>query len=751
VTPSPRTSLRRRLATGLVCLACLGVAVQFAIFGRIAAGMRQDVAERDLELAKALAGEVANALAQPEHALGVLAGMLDRGLSGAELSAALEHLRLFTKVMDAVQVLDLSGRVTAVSPASPGQIGLDFSNQPFFREARARAGPVFTDSFLSSQTSRAAASISMGFSGGVAAMQLRVEEISRLTMVLPPPNGGFIAILDSRGVVIGHTDPGKARARESLLGLESVKRGLAGQTSSLVESLGGVEGVASVSPAGSSGWLVVVFEPSSHAYAAVRDLYQHTLAGVGVVAVFSVLALLIFRQQVLKPIGELAGRTKAVSGGDYDGAVDPIFKEFEELAGGFTSMAQAIKTREEALRGGRRRLLALVDAMPSFLASTGPDGLIDLWNAEAEKLTRVKAGTARGQHFEDAVPQLTPVLPALHQAQVMGIAVKWEQLRAGFGEDERILDVLVYPLGDGGVVVRIDDVTDRCRMEEVMVHSEKMMTVGGLAAGMAHEINNPLGGIVMSAQNLERRLSPAVPGNQKAAAEAGVDLAAVHAYLQKRGVLEQVANIRELGSRAAKIISHMLGFARRSHSGFLPVAIEEVIERALELTANDYELKKALDFRKVAVHRDLDPELPTIPANRNQIEQVLLNLFKNAGQAMAETAAKRAPELWIRAWRAPDELVVEVRDNGPGMEDKVRERIFEPFFTTKEVGQGTGLGLSVSYYIVTTMHKGSIVARSAPGQGTAFIVSLPLKREDIVCQDEEGKGLVCRDTEPEDA
>ncbi|HLP41431.1 MAG TPA: ATP-binding protein, partial [Fibrobacteria bacterium] len=404
----------------------------------------------------------------------------------------------------------------------------------------------------------------------------------------------------------------------------------------------------------------------------------------------------------------------------------------------------------------RRRLSSVVEAMPSFLAATDGEGCVELWNVEAEKLTGVKAQEALGRPLEEAVAPLVMVLPALEQSAILGLPVKWEKLTLDFGFGRRIVDVLVYPLrhgrageegAEGGAVLRIDDVTDRIRMEEVMVHTEKMMTVGGLAAGMAHEINNPLGGIIMSAQNMARRLSPDLPANQRAAEAAGIDLKAMSVYLEARGIFEQVEAIRELGARAGKIVSNMLGFSRRSHSGYIPVKIDELVDRALELAANDYELKKRLDFKTVAVERVYDPDLAEIPVNRSQIEQVLLNLFKNAAQAMSETAATRTPKLLITTRCEGDDAVLEVRDNGPGIPEEVRERIFEPFFTTKEVGQGTGLGLSVSYYIVTTMHKGSIRVDSTPGEGAVFTVMLPLRRHPV----QDGSHHICPGSSPEQA
>jgi PAS domain S-box-containing protein len=608
---------------------------------------------------------------------------------------------------------------------------MDFSSQPFFLRALGSHGIVYSESFIAVQSSAASAAISARVPGGVAVIQLRAGELSELAMVLPHTDGGFTAVVDDKGVVIGHCHPEIALQRVSLMNLESVRRGMEGFEGTLPDVFNGVSGIASISPVGKSGWQVVVFEPVSHAYSSVSSLYAYTLAGVFVVALLSVLIMFAFQAQLLRPIATFSSQARAVAKGDFTVAITPGVQEFEPLAESFKSMVGDLKAREHALKESRRRISSIMDAMPSFLASTDSTGCIELWNHEAEKLTGVTADGARGKTPEEAVEQLAVVLPALEQAARAGISVKWEKLTMDFGQGRRIVDVLVYPISaeeNSGVVLRLDDITDRIRMEEVMVHSEKMMTVGGLAAGMAHEINNPLGGIIMSAQNLARRLSTDLPANQEAAREAGIDLASLKQYLEKRGIFEKVESIRELGARAGKIVSNMLGFSRRSHSGYIPVKVEDLIERALDLAANDYDLTKMIDFKKIRIHRECAPGIEEVPVNRNQIEQVLLNLFKNAAQAMADANGQKTPEIVIRTWQTDDESKLEISDNGPGIPQEILDHIFEPFFTTKEVGQGTGLGLSVSYYIITTMHGGTIEVASELGQGTRFIVSLPLAR-----------------------
>jgi signal transduction histidine kinase len=309
-----------------------------------------------------------------------------------------------------------------------------------------------------------------------------------------------------------------------------------------------------------------------------------------------------------------------------------------------------------------------------------------------------------------------------------------EKIRRHIDQEVCYNNIFVYPLianGSQGVVLRIDDVTERVRFEEMMIQTEKMMSVGGLAAGMAHEINNPLGGIVQSAQNIIRRISPELPINEQTARDCGTDLESVRAYLDKRNILKFLESIRESGQRAAKIVGNMLNFSRQSESLMAPVNLPELLNRSTELAAHDYNLKKKYDFRHIEIIRDFAPDLPKVPCTATEIEQVILNLIRNAAQAMSGGKGQMSDvkgHIILRLKKEENMARIEVEDNGPGMDEKTLERIFEPFFTTKEVGTGTGLGLSVSYFIITNNHKGTIKAESVPGKGTKFIIHLPLNQ-----------------------
>lgn len=272
------------------------------------------------------------------------------------------------------------------------------------------------------------------------------------------------------------------------------------------------------------------------------------------------------------------------------------------------------------------------------------------------------------------------------------------------------------------------DITEKRRLQALMLEAEKMVTISGLVAGMAHELNNPLGAIIQSVQNLRRRLSGGLAANEQVAGEVGIDIASLERYLERRGIFDMLTHITTAGTRAADLIAKLLAFSQKSVAGRTSVQLSTLMDRAIDLAACDYDLKKRYDFRAITISRDYDPAMPPVVAHAAEIEQVMFNLLKNAAQALAERPADRQPRLWVRTGALNGFAVIEVADNGPGIPDAIRAHIFDPFFSTKQVGEGAGLGLSVSYAIVVQHHQGSIEVESREGEGARFTVRLPCDR-----------------------
>ncbi|HNT77788.1 MAG TPA: PAS domain S-box protein [Anaerolineae bacterium] len=379
----------------------------------------------------------------------------------------------------------------------------------------------------------------------------------------------------------------------------------------------------------------------------------------------------------------------------------------------------------------------ITDSTPSAMIALNPAGQVLLWNPAMTHLTGQSAAQMIGQNVWTACPALNRYRVLFDRviAQHTAVFQPREFLETAHGVVYQ--DIAVYPLIANhieGVVLRIDDATRRVQMEEMMLQSAKMASIGGLAAGVAHEINNPLGAMMQSAQILQMALDTRRDATRRHLKAFGVDPDALGAYLEARELIGYMEGIRQTGQRAAKIVSDLLSFSRRTSSNMAPHDLNELITRTLDLAATDYDLKKQYDFRNFDIQLLLAPGLPELNCDGQQIQQVLLNLVRNAAQAIAEqfipphTDAARTPRLIVRTALLPGSLPwfrLEIEDNGPGIPEEVRQHLFEPFFTTKAIGEGSGLGLWLCWSIIVERHHGQIWSEPGDEGGARFVIELP--------------------------
>jgi len=431
---------------------------------------------------------------------------------------------------------------------------------------------------------------------------------------------------------------------------------------------------------------------------------------------------------------ELEGRTK-------DGDVLQVLLGVAPLIRGDASAGSVVTVHdqterqqaEHALRESEKQLQLYFNRLPIACILWGVDYTVKNWNPAAERIFGYSASEALGVAANDLiVPRKARLKVDAVWSQVLDGNLDANSVNENVTKDGRIItcDWINTPFYDGlgkvaGVISTVQDITQRMHAEEMMIQNEKMSMVAGMAAGLAHEVNNPLGIIAQDLQNLQRRLSPEVAANNKVAGELGLDLHLVEQYLAGRDILSFISSMRGAVKRASGIISNMLQFSRLSNLTKQVVSLNDVIDQSLLLASGDYDLRKKYDFRNVKIVRRYEPGMPNSLISLTEMEQVFVNLLKNAAQAMyAEKTAD--PTIVLHTRCTESHVVASITDNGPGMSEAVRKRIFDPFFTTKDVGSGTGLGLSVSYAIVTKKHEGEISVESAPGHGTCFTVRLPL-------------------------
>jgi C4-dicarboxylate-specific signal transduction histidine kinase len=249
-------------------------------------------------------------------------------------------------------------------------------------------------------------------------------------------------------------------------------------------------------------------------------------------------------------------------------------------------------------------------------------------------------------------------------------------------------------MGQDEILITVNDITDDRERQERLYLTDRLASVGEMAAGIAHELNNPLTGII----GLAELLSGAENGYSDEAKED----------------LRMISNEAQ---RAADVVKNLLTFARKHQPVKQTVKINDVIENVLKLRTYEHKVNN------IQVLSRFDGELPEIIVDQFQMQQVFLNIILNAEQAMME--ASNRGRLVITTKRLGDTIRISFSDSGLGITPENMRKLFSPFFTTKEVGKGTGLGLSICYGIVTN-HGGKIYAQSKAGEGATFIIELPV-------------------------
>ncbi len=453
-------------------------------------------------------------------------------------------------------------------------------------------------------------------------------------------------------------------------------------------------------------WGVLLMQPSAEAFALARKATRDTLLVAAVVLLLALAVGAFLARRITRPLATLVRQTDLVADENFDeAAFDPPRRgdEIGVLAGSFARMVQRLARSREDLYALTELRENLVRSIPVGVISVDREGVVQSVNPAQEQLSGLAAaevvGLPIGQVFQEREGDalvLSALSEVLSGAEARDLTLNNQ--RTPFTQDRRLrYRVGLAPLRDrrgrvDGAVILQEDLSDTARLEAQLLRSEKLSSVGVLAAGVAHEINNPLTTVLGYAKLL-----------LEGRAEDDED----------RPALELVA---DEARRVQEIVRNLLDFSRQEPGEVGPVSLGELMERTLSLVAPD--LRK----RQVEVERRLDPNLPHAMADARRMEQVLVNLITNAAHAMAGGGILTVTT-GISAER-PGQLFLEVRDTGCGIPVLDQPRIFDPFFTTKEPGEGTGLGLAVSHSIVEEL-SGEIQLESEPGRGSVFRVWLP--------------------------
>lgn len=378
----------------------------------------------------------------------------------------------------------------------------------------------------------------------------------------------------------------------------------------------------------------------------------------------------------------------------------------------------------------KKHLASIIESMPSSLVSVDPDCRIILCNKMAIMEAGVPEKKIVGQMFNVVFPHLTSVVNIISESIKNG-EIKYKK-NISYSKNNRIvyIDLTIYPLDDQcnkGAVIRIDDVTEKKRIEKILLHNDKMSSIGGLAAGIAHDFNNILTGIIGAAQLLK------MPG-----------IIIESEYLQYADI------ILKASKRATELTSKLLTFSCNNSSLKKNIDICEIVDDTVDL------MKSSID-KRIIISVEKESNHCYIKGEKNELQNALINLVVNSSHSLGDSgyisiniAKKNIEKTKIKSYdftiESGEYYEIAISDNGCGILDENIDKIFDPFYTTKEQGKGTGLGLSVVFGTVRSL-KGFIDVESKIGSGTTFKLFFPV----VYCDNNncinnehliEGNGLI---------
>jgi histidine kinase len=389
----------------------------------------------------------------------------------------------------------------------------------------------------------------------------------------------------------------------------------------------------------------------------------------------------------------------------------PIKNERGEIVAAMEINLDVTQTKllEEELKKSEKKYHAIFDNIPNpvFVLDVNTLQILDC-NASVEVVYRYKKENILKKTFLQLfIPEETD-----RYATLMKTSSVINQARhLNKDGDTLFVNIRISPSeypGEKVLLVTTSDITQRLETEQQLIQASKMATLGEMATGVAHELNQPLSVIKTASRFFMKKI------NKKEKIEDEI-------------LFTMSEEIDAYVDRATKIINHMREFGRKSDLTPQKVQLNETLKRAFEI------LGQQLKVRGIAVEWDLEQDLPLIMAEPQRLEQVFINLLINARDAIEEKwqspqHPKGVKKINLKTRSNRNKITVEVNDTGTGIPKAILDRIYEPFFTTKKVGQGTGLGLSISYGIIKEC-KGTIKVVSNQGEGTGFVLTFPIADE----------------------
>ena len=772
-TRPPRTRpLLLSLASRFLLIACIPLLTLGLLFRLYYEPLLlQDVQQRQSLAADAIARQLERHFNSAERELGTLAELFrsEQSLSEQQIQTLLDAYADTSEFYEAIYLTDEQGRIQAIGLSASKRhlrrnlVGLDISARDFVRQAHQGEHGVWSNSFLSTVSARPAVALAQPVAQRTLVGEVAISPLPELARQLSEDGKLQVRILDRQHQLIADSHSNDAGQQLNLGHLQVLHDPSVGHF-----ELGGQTLLGLVRPVQGPAWQVLVAEPQAQAHALIHTTWQRILGALGLALVAALLLAGRTSWSLARKISQFTRHAEDIANGRYDRPIEQSgISELNSLRGHLQRMAGAIQEREQALlataqslRESEDRLLATLENTPNVAVQWfDAEGRIRLWNHASETLYGISRGEALGkrldQLFQSKGQQRLFMAILKEAAKGTGVGPYLNEFQLGPQRQVHVLTTtFAIPGHDGGqLFVSMDiDVTDQKRTETAyrelnsrleqrvaertealthsndelnkamgtlqhaqneLVQSEKLAALGSLVAGIAHELNTPVGNSLMAASTLEDH------GREIAAA--------ISAGALKRSTLEQFI---EDNKTATDILVRNLRKASELINSFKQVAVDQAgsQRRRFQLSEVVREilitLGPTLKKTPFVIDSNIDDsiELDSYPG---ALGQVLVNLINNALIHGLQGMDHGKIGLYAFAYE-PGWIELALSDNGHGIAEDILPRIFDPFFTTRLGQGGSGLGLNIVHNLVTGVLGGKLEVASQPGWGARFAIRLPI-------------------------
>lgn len=552
-------------------------------------------------------------------------------------------------------------------------------------------------------------------------VDVSLREIWDLVDDISIGESGRAFLVSKSGVLLAHTDKSRILTKLKDEDRESLPESLEAGGQIRIEPVNHAQTALRVYVCvDKTDWILVVEQLLEEAYGGLRIVLMETLALIAGCIVISLFASLLLAHSIGSRVGKLVEASNRIGSGEFDFLVETGTEdEFGRLAFSFNNMAKQLKERTRELQKSEKQYRLLTENVYDIVFSVTGQGCFSFVNQRVEEITGYAVGEVIGKSYMRFVaPENRRIIVEAFRERLFRSSQNSIELEIECST-KRAKNVTIEAR-----VVRVEgesgskqyygvgrDITEKKRIQERLVEAEKLSSIGELVSGVAHEINNPLLSIMGFSE-----------------------LALMEPDLRAE-TKENLKLVYDETKRIKRIVQNLLTFARRHVSEKKLCQLNQIIEDVLEV--RKYEMISS----NVEIVRELDPGLPLALVDSHQMRQVFLNIINNSLQAMKE--AEGTKRLKVGTELQEDSIFVNFEDTGPGISQENISRVFDPFFTTKDIGEGTGLGLSVSHGIIRE-HGGEIRVESRQGEGARFLIELPV--EEGISQGEE-RGLTEEENE----